>query len=202
MVGKSDLPHVQAQVHRWSSSAKDEQVVKRIQNLDDLSDILFPLILLCQWFSTFSILNYFSATRGTWHIVISNPGLLSRNSQKSRSGSRQPEEGIQLEKPLEFLKFPVRRFPLNPINALSTNGVKGFLEVVLTVSVLLSQVHWYLCSILNFGSKNVVTMGTEQSFNTRSVILKLLNGLRDFGGKHDACLMIILVSLNGKGLSP
>lgn len=44
----------------------------------------------------FPVLNSFLAIWGAWHIVISNPGLSSRDSQKRRSGSG--EESIQLEK--------------------------------------------------------------------------------------------------------
>lgn len=43
-------------------------------------------------------------------------------------------------------------------------------------------------------------IGTEQSFNVRIAILKLLSWSRDFGVKCGTCLlMVILASLNGEG---
>lgn len=61
-----------------------------------------------------------------------------------------------------------------------------------------SQLHEYLSSAIpNFGST-----GTEQSFHASTATLKVLSGHKDFGVKHDARLVIILVSLNGEGSSP
>lgn len=91
-----------------------------------------PLILLCQRFAPFSNSQFFlSHLRDLTHCH-QQTGLLSRNSQKSRSGSRQLEEVDSQKKPLNFPTFPVR-FPLSPITALSTDGVKELDSICLAL---------------------------------------------------------------------
>ena len=86
---------------------------------------------------------------------------------------------------------------------LITNRVREFsggslssLCRALTSSLVLFKFH------SRYGPENVATKGTEQSFDTGTAILKLLDGLMDFGVKHGACLTLILVSLTRGGLTP
>lgn len=136
-----------------------------------------PLILLCQQSAPFSNSQFFlNLLRDLTHCH-QPPGLLSRNSQKGRSWNRQLDEAVRES---SSVSWHSQSASITPITAFSTDGVKELDSICLA---LLSSLV-FLLFYFTFWFGKCCQTGTEQSFNTRVVILKLLNGILERSRMH------------------